>query len=108
MQHLQQANAAGRTSPINENGRRENTAASGNTNTQQTDSRQTTEVLQPDRAKHLATLTARCALAGVTLIESTDDRGRPAYVVSRWSLTRQLANLSEVVSWLDHVTGAQS
>ena len=109
MQHLQLANAAGQATPLNEEGRcKAHTAALGYPNTQQADSKQTSEVPQPDRAKQLATLTARCALAGVTLIETTDDRGRPAYVVSRWALTRQLATLDDLREWLDHVTGAQS
>ena len=109
MQYLQQANASGRTSPINENPHSTPHAAGvGSQEARQADSKQTSEVPQPDRAKQLATLTARCALAGVTLIETTDDRGRPAYVVSRWALTRQLATLDDLREWLDHVTGAQS
>ena len=106
MQHLQQANAAGRTSPINENPHSTPHAAGVRSQeAQQANSKQTSDGLQQDRAKQLATLTAKCALAGVTLIESTDDRGRPAYVVSRWALTRQLATLDDVRDWLAQVTG---
>ena len=58
--------------------------------------------------KRLATLTAACALAGVTMIASTDDRGRPTYIVSRWALTRELPDLDAVEAWLDRVTGGRS
>lgn len=109
MQHLQQANAAGQTTPINENPHGTPHAAGVRSQkAQRADFRQTGEAAQPDLIKQFATLTARCALAGVTLIETTDDRERPAYVVSRWALTRQLASLDDVVVWLDHVTGVQS
>ncbi|WP_342616967.1 hypothetical protein [Rhodoferax sp. GW822-FHT02A01] len=60
---------------------------------------------QLDHAKRLATLTAQCALAGVLLYETTDDHDRPAYVVTRWALTRQLATLDEVQQWLVQVMG---
>ena len=109
MDHIQRANAAGQDTPINENPHSTPHAAGVRSQeAQQADSKQTSDGLQQDRAKQLATLTAKCALAGVTLIESTDDRGHPAYVVYRWALTRQLASLDEVREWLDHVTGAQS
>ena len=109
MQHLQLANAAGQATPLNEEGRcKAHTAALGYPNTQQADSKQTSEVPQPDRAKQLATLTARCALAGVTLIETTDDHGRPAFVVSQWAQCRQFDSLQAVEAWLSHVIGARS
>ena len=60
----------------------------------------------PDTAKRLATLKAECALAGVALIESTDDRDRPVFIVSRWSMTRQLDDLDHVAAWLSRVTGS--
>ena len=58
--------------------------------------------------KRLATLTAACALAGVTLTPSTDDHGRRTYVVSRWALTRELPDLDAVEAWLGRVTGGRS
>jgi len=58
-----------------------------------------------DDPKRLATLKARCALAGVALIESTDDRDRPVFVVSRWAMCRQLDSLEAVERWLVMVTG---
>lgn len=58
-----------------------------------------------DRAKHLATLKARCALAGVALIESTDDRGRPVFVVSEGSWTRQIDDVSSLERWVEMRTG---
>ncbi|MCW5643093.1 MAG: hypothetical protein KIT63_13425 [Rhodoferax sp.] len=50
--------------------------------------------------KRLATLKARCALAEVALVESTDDRDQPVFVVSRWAMTRQMSSLDEVEKWL--------
>jgi len=61
------------------------------------------EVSRPDKEFH--TLQARAALAGVVLHRFEDDRGRMAYVVSRWALTRELHSLEEVEQWLDRVTG---
>lgn len=58
-----------------------------------------------DPAKRLATLKAECALAGVALVESTDDRDRRVYIVSRWAMTRQLDDLDQVAAWLARVTG---
>ena len=55
--------------------------------------------------KREATVTARCALAGVTLIPSTDDRDRRVYIVSRWAMCRQLDSLEAVEKWLEMVTG---
>jgi len=57
--------------------------------------------------KQFATLQARCALAEVTLHQLENDRGSTVYIVSRWALTREMADLDAVVSWLDRVTGVQ-
>jgi hypothetical protein len=62
-------------------------------------------------AKRLATLTARAALAGITLYATDDDRGRRVYVVSRWSLTKQIddeSGLDAVERWLDMVSGTKA
>jgi hypothetical protein len=56
--------------------------------------------------KRFATLQARAALAGVALAAIEDDAGRPAYVMTRWALTRQLDSLDAVERWLDQLTGA--
>lgn len=58
--------------------------------------------------KRFATLQARCALAGVSLHQLENDRGNVVYIVSRWALTRELADLDAVANWLDRVTGVQS
>ena len=55
--------------------------------------------------KAFATLQARAALAGVVLHRASDDHGRAVYIVSRWSLTRQLDSLADAADWLDRVTG---
>ena len=60
--------------------------------------------IAPD-SKLLANLTARCALAGVALVQSTDDRGWKVFIVSRWALTKQIDSLDAVESWLNRVTG---
>ena len=57
--------------------------------------------------KLFATVQARCALAKVTLHQLENDHGRIVFIVSRWALTRELANLDAVASWLDRVTGVK-
>ena len=108
MQHFQQANAAWQCTPINDEAcGTPHAAGLLEKFNQKQNSTQAITSTQHAAAKHLATLTAKCALAGITLVESADDRGRPTYVVSRWALTRQLDSLDDVVAWLDHVTGAK-
>ena len=58
--------------------------------------------------KLFATLQARCALAGATLHQLQNDHGSTVYIVSRWALTRELADLESVGVWLDRVTGVKS
>jgi hypothetical protein len=55
--------------------------------------------------KALDTLRARCALAGIALHITTDDRGRPLYIVSKWALTRSISGIEELAAWVDRVTG---
>lgn len=57
--------------------------------------------------KELEALRTRCALAGVRLHVTTDDRGQPMFVASRWSLSRTFASAQEVGQWLDRVVGAK-
>lgn len=52
--------------------------------------------------KRLATLTARAALAGVTLTTTDDDSGQRVYIVSRWALTRALPSLDAMEQWLNN------
>jgi hypothetical protein len=54
--------------------------------------------------KALCTIRARCALAGIALHVTTDDRGHPMFVASRWALTRTFESLAEVETWLCRVT----
>lgn len=49
--------------------------------------------------KAFETLRAECAL-----VRSVDDRGRECFVVSRWTLTRELPDLAAVAEWLAMVT----
>lgn len=60
-------------------------------------------LLGADAQKRLATLRARAALAGVTLINSRDEHGRPEWIATRWHLTRSLSSLDEIEQWLDRV-----
>lgn len=46
--------------------------------------------------KRIATLQARAALAGATLIEISDDKGRPELILSRWALTRAFRDFDEL------------
>lgn len=55
--------------------------------------------------KRFATLQARCALAEVSLHQLENDHGKTVYIVSRWAMTRELADLESVSVWLDRVTG---
>ncbi len=57
--------------------------------------------------KEFATLQARCALAEVTLHKLENDHGNVVYIVSRWALTRELADLDAVAAWLDRVLGVK-
>jgi hypothetical protein len=57
--------------------------------------------------KRLATIQAHCALAGVVLHQIDNDHGKTVYIVSRWALTRELADLDAVSVWLEAVTGVK-
>lgn len=57
--------------------------------------------------KRFATLQARAALAGATLIASTSDHGATVYIASRWALCNELPDLNAVEHWLRLVTGEQ-
>ncbi len=56
-------------------------------------------------AKTFATLRARAALVGVSLVKSTDDRDRPVFIASRWTMTRQLDTIEDVERFLKLVGG---
>ncbi len=60
-----------------------------------------------EHTKRLATFRARAALAGVTLHALDNDYGKTVYIVSRWAMTRELADLDAVENWLDRVTGGR-
>ena len=52
-----------------------------------------------------ATLQARCALLGVSLLRSTDDAGREVFIVSKWALCRKLDSPAAVEQFLRQVGG---
>ena len=58
--------------------------------------------------KTAATLKARCALAGIELHVIDGDAGEPLFIVSRWSLTRQLHSVAEVESFLRRIGGPKA
>lgn len=60
------------------------------------------------KPKRVATLCARAALAGVTLNVIENDHGQTVYIVSRWAMTRELADLDAVEVWLNRVTGVSA
>jgi hypothetical protein len=51
--------------------------------------------------KRVATVQARCALTGVALTITTDDRERPLYVASRDEMCKSFLGLEEVEAWLE-------
>lgn len=53
--------------------------------------------------KVIATLKARAALAGVTLIPFETDDGRKAFVATRWFLTKQLDSVEQVEAFLRQI-----
>ena len=63
-----------------------------------------TAVFEP---KAWATLQARAALMGVSLVRTTDDRDFEVFVASRWSLTRQLDSVGEVEHFLRRIGGSR-
>lgn len=77
---------------------------------QDADKRINTTIVAPaeflsNPTKRLATLRALAALAGVTLHALDNDYGKTVYIISRWAMTRELADLDAVENWLDRVTG---
>ena len=55
--------------------------------------------------KRFANLQANAAQAGITL---PADDSPPRYLVTRWGLSRELADLDAVEDWLDQVTGRRA
>ena len=51
-------------------------------------------------AKEIATLKARAALVGVEMHVIEGDRGTLVFVMTKWSLTRQLSTVEEVETFL--------
>jgi hypothetical protein len=57
-------------------------------------------------AKQLENLRAECALAGVALVPSCDERGRTTFIASHGALTEELPDLAAVQTWLERFTGS--
>ena len=58
--------------------------------------------------KRVATARARIALRGATLHAMKSDRGRPVFIVSHWSLTKEFDEIAAVEAWLAEIEAAQS
>ena len=58
--------------------------------------------------KRLATLTARAALAGITMHHIEGDFVPNIFLVTKWALTREFTDLDAVECWLDMVTGKKA
>ena len=108
MQHIQSNHVVDQTLSNEKPYATPNEERSRSQETQQEDVWRHADAAQSTHAKQLATLTARCALAGVVLIETTDDRGHLAYVVTLRAITCQLGTLDDVREWLAKVTGVAS
>lgn len=57
----------------------------------------------PVETKRLATVTARCALAGITLHHFHGGTKDEVFLVARWSMTREFRSLDDVECWLKTV-----
>lgn len=55
-------------------------------------------------SKHLDTIRARCALLGIVLVDTKNDRGQPLFVVTRWAITRSFSSLKDLENLLDKLT----
>lgn len=109
MQHLISAEQAGQVTPIKDESHIVcGDAALRNNVNQHVDSTQPGATAQPGHGKQLATLVAKCALAGITLVETTDDRDRPIFVISRGALTKVFGSMQEVGSWLHDATSEKA
>ena len=53
--------------------------------------------------KRIATARARVALLGGVLHLVESDSGRPVFIVSRWTLTKELQDIEAVEAWLAQV-----
>lgn len=54
--------------------------------------------------KHLDTLKATAALAGIALQRIEGDNGRPEYIATIGAVTTRLATLDEAEAWIEHAT----
>lgn len=61
----------------------------------------------PTQGKTFATLRARAALAGFTLCTMTETDGLCFYLLSRWGMSRPLADLDAVAVFLRQVGAPQ-
>lgn len=53
--------------------------------------------------KRIASATARAALAGVVLAQTTDDHERPLFIAARAELCKSFQSVDDVEAWLDRV-----
>ena len=58
---------------------------------------------RPD--KRISNARARAALLGATLYPCEDDRGHLVFIVTKYSLTRELPTIEATEHWLDRLEG---
>lgn len=58
--------------------------------------------------KAFATLQAKAALVGVSLVRSKDERGQEVFVISKWAMCRQLDTVESVEQLLARISGERA
>lgn len=60
----------------------------------------------PLNEKAFATLQAKAALQGVTLVRIVGEQGRDAFIASKWAMSRQFENIEQIDQLLERMSGA--
>ncbi len=58
--------------------------------------------------KAFATLQAKAALVGVSLVRSTDEHDREVFIASKWAMCRQLDTVEAVEQLLNRMNGERT
>lgn len=60
----------------------------------------------PLNGKAFATLQAKAALQGVTLVRVVGEQGRDVFIASKWAMSRQFENIEQIDQLLERMSGA--
>lgn len=60
----------------------------------------------PLNEKAFATLQAKAALQGVTLVRIVGEQGRDVFIASKWAMSRQFENIEQIDQLLERMSGA--